>query len=147
MDPFLISSLILIAGAIFVMYEAFSPGGFMLIPGIVLIVMGAIGLVAPDILMSIWAPVIALIVAVPVTLVTLKLYQHLARPEPPTTTVTESLIGREGKITVATENGNMKGKVKIGGDLWSATSDEPIEEGADVIVESSEGVHVHVRRI
>ena len=41
----------------------------------------------------------------------------------------------------------MKGKVKIGGDLWSATSDEPIEEGTEVIVESSEGVHVHVRRI
>lgn len=41
----------------------------------------------------------------------------------------------------------MKGKVRIGSDIWSATSDEPLEEGIEVIVENSEGVHVHVRRL
>jgi membrane protein implicated in regulation of membrane protease activity len=87
-----------------------------------------------------------LVVAVPVTLVTLKGYQMLAKPEPPTTTVSESLVGRKGIVTVATEMGSMKGKVKIGADIWSATSDEPIGEGSEVIVESSEGVHVHVRK-
>ena len=147
MDPFLIACILLIAGAAFVIYEAFVPGGFMLIPGIVLLVLGAIGLLAPDLLISIWAPVIALVVAVPVTLLTLKLYQHLAKPEPPTTTVADSLVGRTGKVTVPTELDNMKGKVKIGNDTWSATSDDPIEVGTDVIVERSEGVHVHVRRI
>lgn len=147
MDPFLISCILLIAGAAFVIYEAFVPGGFMLIPGLVLLVMGAIGLLAPDLLMSIWAPVIALVVALPVTLLTLKLYQHLAKPEPPATTVADSLVGRTGKVMVPTELDNMKGKVKIGNDTWSATSDEPIEAGTEVIVESSEGVHVHVRRI
>lgn len=147
MDPFLISCILLIAGAAFVIYEAFVPGGFMLIPGLVLLVMGAIGLLAPDLLMSIWAPVIALVVALPVTLLTLKLYQHLAKPEPPATTVADSLVGRTGKVMVSTELDNMKGKVKIGNDTWSATSDEPIEAGTEVIVESSEGVHVHVRRI
>jgi membrane protein implicated in regulation of membrane protease activity len=96
--------------------------------------------------MSIWAPVIALIVAAPTTIITLKGYQYLAKPEPPTTVVADSLIGRAGKVIVATEAGSMKGKVKIGSDVWSATSDEPIEEGTEVIVESSEGVHVHVRR-
>jgi len=147
MDPFLISCIILIAGAIFVIYEAFVPGGFMLIPGLVLIILGAIGLLAPDILMSIWAPVIAIIVAIPVTLLTLKLYQYLAKPEPPATTVADSLVGRTGKVMVSTELDNLKGKVKIGNDTWSATSDEPIEAGTEVIVESSEGVHVHVRRV
>ncbi len=147
MDPFLISCIILIVGAIFLIYEAFSPGAFCIIPGIVLIVLGVIGLLAPDILMSVWSPVIALVVAIPVTVLTLKGYQYLAKPEPPATTVTESLVGREGLITVPTEIGNMKGKVKIGGDIWSATSDEPIEAGSEVVVESSEGVHVHVKRI
>ena len=90
---------------------------------------------------------IALVVAIPVTLITIKGYQHLARPEPPTTTVVESLVGKEGTLIVPTEVGNMKGKVRIGSDIWSATSDEPIEEGAAVVVESSEGVHVHVRRL
>ena len=83
----------------------------------------------------------------PVTLLTIKGYQHLARPEPPTTTVMESLVGKEGTVTVATEVGNMKGKVRIGSDTWSATSDEPIAAGETVVVESSEGVHVHVRRL
>ncbi len=146
MDPFIVSCVILIAGAAFLIYEAFMPGGFCVIPGVVLLVLGVVGLIWPDVLMSIWAPVIALAVAVPVTLVTLKAYQYLAKPEPPATTVADSLVGRTGKVTVATEAGSMKGKVRIGGDLWSAVSDEPIEEGADVIVDSSEGVHVHVRR-
>ena len=146
MDPFTISCIILVVGALCLIYEVFSPGAFLVIPGMVLLVLGAVGLVLPDVLMSVWAPVIALVVAVPVTIVTLKVYQHLAKPEPPATTVAESLVGREGKVTVSTEKDNMKGKVKIGGDLWSATSDEPIEEGTEVIVESSEGVHVHVRR-
>ncbi len=146
MDPFTISCILLVVGALFLIYEAFAPGGFLVIPGIVLLVLGAIGLFWPDVLMSIWAPIIALIVAVPVTILTLKFYQHLAKPGPPTTTVAESLVGRSGTVVVPTESGNMKGKVKIGGDLWSATSDEPLEEGAEVTVESSEGVHVHVRR-
>ena len=42
---------------------------------------------------------------------------------------------------------SFENKVKIGTDLWSAVSDEPIEVGTEVIVDSSEGVHVHVRRI
>lgn len=146
MDPFLISCIILIVGAIFVIYEAFSPGGFLLIPGIVLLVLGVIGLIMPDVLMSIWAPIIALVVAIPVTLLTLKLYQHLAKPEPPATTVADSLVGRTGIVSVPTEIGSMKGKVRIGNDVWSATSDEPIEEGTEVVVERSEGVHVHVRK-
>ncbi len=146
MDPFMISCIILIAGAAFLVYEVFAPGGFCVIPGVVLLVLGVVGLFWPDILMSIWSPVIALVVAIPVTLITLKAYQYLAKPEPPSTTVAESLVGKTGMVTVATEMGNMKGKVRISGDLWSATSDEPIEEGTEVVVESSEGVHVHVRR-
>jgi len=143
----MISCIILVLGAFCLIYEVFSPGAFLVIPGMVLLVLGVVGLIMPDVLMSIWAPIIALIVAVPVTLITLKVYQHLAKPEPPATTVAESLVGREGTVTVPTETGSMKGKVRIGGDLWSATSDEPIEEGTEVVVESSEGVHVHVRRI
>ncbi len=146
MDPLLIPVILLIVGALFLIYEAFSPGGFLVIPGAVLLVLGVVGLIWPDVLMSIWAPVIALAVAIPVTLLTLKGYQYLAKPEPPATTVADSLVGRTGIVTVPTEIGSMKGKVRIGNDIWSATSDEPIEEGTEVTVESSEGVHVHVRR-
>ena len=147
MDPFTVAIILIIVGAIFLIIEAFSPGAFMVIPGTVLVILGLIGAAFPDILYSWWSPVIALVLAVPITFLTVKGYQRLAQPEPPTTTVAESLVGREGVVTVATEVGNMKGKVRIGSDTWSATSDVPIEAGESVVVESSEGVHVHVRRL
>ncbi len=146
MDPFTVAIILIIIGAILLIVEAFSPGAFMVIPGTVLVILGLIGAAFPDILYSWWSPIIALVIAVPVTLVTIKGYQRLAKPEPPTTTVASSLAGRTGKVIVATEVGSMRGKVRIGSDTWSATSDEPIEEGAEVVVESGEGVHVHVRR-
>ncbi len=146
MDPLTVAIILIIIGAIFLIIEAFSPGAFMVIPGTVLVIIGIIGAAYPDVLFSYWSPIIALIIAIPVSLLTIKGYQHLARPEPPTTTVVESLVGRSGVVEVATEVGTMRGKVRIGSDTWSATSDETIEAGAEVVVESSEGVHVHVRR-
>ncbi len=147
MDPFTVAIVLLVIGIAFLVAEAFSPGAFMIIPGTVLVIIGIVGAVFPDFLFSWWSPVTALVVAVPVTLLTVKAYQRLAPPAPPSTTVAESLVGRTGTVTVATEPGSMKGKVKIGSDTWSATSDQPIEAGAEVTVESSAGVHVHVRRL
>lgn len=147
MDPFLIAIILIVVGGIFLIAEAFSPGAFIVIPGTVLVIIGLIGAAFPDILFSWYSPVIALVVAVPVTVLTVKGYQRLARPEPPSTTVADSLVGKTGKVVTPTETGNMKGKVRIGSDIWSATSDEPLEEGIEVIVENSEGVHVHVRRL
>ena len=147
MDPFIVAIGLILVGAIFLIIEAFSPGAFMVIPGTVLVIVGVIGVLVPDFLFSLWSPLLAVIVAVPLTLVTIKGYQKLAEPAPPTTTVTENLVGREGTVVVATEAGNLKGKVRIDSDQWSASSDEPIEEGTRVVVEHSEGVHVHVRRI
>jgi inner membrane protein len=146
MEPITIAIFLIILGMIFLLVEAFSPGAFMVIPGTVLVILGVIGYVWPDFLFEWYSPVVALIIAVPVTLVTVKGYQLLAKPEPPTTTVTGSLIGRKGMVTVDTDSNTLKGKVKIGSDIWSAVSDDSIEAGANVIVDSSEGVHVHVKR-
>ena len=89
---------------------------------------------------------IAIVLTIPVVIGTLILYKHLGGTEPPSTTVTGSLIGRSGVVTIETNPDNLKGKVKIGSDTWSADSDEVIEVGAEVTVVSSEGVHVHVAR-
>jgi len=145
-DVQMLAIMFVIAGAVLLIVEAVSPGVFMIIPGTVLIILGIIGYFYPDFLVSKLSPVLALAIAIPVTVGTVKLYQILARPEPPTTTVTESLIGREGVVTVATSSENIKGKVRIGTDTWSARSSEPIERGTEVIVADSEGVHVTVVR-
>ncbi len=147
MDPFMIAVVLILVGAILLIIEAFTPGAFMVIPGTVLVIVGLIGAIFPDMMTSWWSPVIAVIVAVPIAVLTTKIYQRLAVPEPPVTTVTDSLLGRTGVVVVPTDAASMKGKVRIGSEVWSATSDNPLEAGAEVIVEKSEGVHVHVRKI
>jgi membrane protein implicated in regulation of membrane protease activity len=145
-DAQTLALILLVIGAILLMTEALSPGVFMLIPGTVLVIIGAIGYFYPDFLYSAYSPILALVIAIPLTLGTVKMYQMLARPEPPTTTVAESLMGKEGVVVVGTTAENIKGKVRIDTDVWSATSDEPIEAGAEVIVVKSQGVHVTVVR-
>ncbi|MDR2865869.1 MAG: NfeD family protein [Methanomassiliicoccaceae archaeon] len=136
----------IVIGVIFLITEGLSPGVFLLIPGTVLVILGIIGYVYPDFLYSVWSPVLALLVAVPVTLGTVKMYQILARPEPPTTTIGETLIGKNGIVTVRTDPKNITGKVRIDSDTWSATSSEPIEVGTEITVAESQGVHVKVVR-
>ena len=147
MDPFTIAIALVILGIVFIVVECFLPGGFMVIPGAALIVFGVIGLVYPDSMFSWWAVLAALLVTAIVAYLTLKGYAVLGRPEPPSTTVTDSLVGKIGTVVVATEAGNLKGKVQIGSDTWSANSDGPITKGAEVVVVKAEGVHVFVRPV
>jgi membrane-bound ClpP family serine protease len=146
MDAQTFAIILIIIGAILLIIEAVSPGVFMLIPGTVLVILGIIGYIYPDFLFSVWSPILALMIAVPVTLGTVKMYQILGSTEPPSTTIAETLIGLYGTVTVRTEPGNLKGKVRIDSEIWSATSAEPIEAGAEVKVIESEGVHVTVAR-
>ena len=141
-----LAAIIIIIGAILIVVEALSPGVFLIIPGTVLVILGVVGFLYPDFLYSPWSPVLAIGVAVPVTIGTIKMYAFLAVPEPPTTTVAESLLGRSGVVTVKTTPENIKGKVRIDTDTWSATSSEPIEVGTEVTVVNSQGVHVTVAR-
>lgn len=127
--------------------EAITPGAFLVVPATVLIVLGAIGLIAPDLLLSIWSPIIAVLIGVPVFMLTVKAYQKLSPPMPPTTTVATSLIGMEGVVVTDVCPNNIKGKVKIENDIWSATSTRPIRAGYRVRVIESEGVHVKVEPI
>lgn len=147
MDPATVALIIVIVGALLIIVEAFSPGAFMVIPGTVLVIVGIVGYLYPDFLMSIYSPIVALAIAVPVTLLTVKGYQMLARPVPPSTTVSESLVGKTGVVIVEIEPDTLKGKVKIDSDMWSATSSESIGKGVSVVVESAEGVHIKVRRL
>ena len=141
-----VALIIIIVGAVMILIEAMNPGAFFIIPGTVLVIVGAIGYAVPDFLFSIYSPIVAVVLALPVTLITIKLYQILAKPVPPTTTVTDSLVGKKGKVITATDPNSLKGKVRIGMDIWSANSEEPIDEGEQVEVVAAEGVHITVIR-
>lgn len=104
-------------------------------------------MIFPDLLLTIWSPIIAVIILVPTTFLTIKMYQRLAPPAPPQTTVATSLIGKEGQVEVEVVPGSLRGKVKIANVIWSATSETPISVGKHVKVVRSEGVHVTVEEI
>ncbi len=137
----------IVVGVILLIAEAASPGTFFIVPGTVLLILGAMGLVEPDLLISWWAPIVVAIILIPLTLVTIKLYQRLAPPAPPETTVATSLLGKMGLVTSETQPGSLRGKVQIENDIWSATSDKVIPVGAKVVVKGSEGVHVKVEEV
>lgn len=134
-----------IIGILMLLAEAASPGSFIIVPASVLIVLGGMGLLYPDWLFTWWAPLAAVVILVPMTLVTIKLYQNLAPPAPPETTVATSLIGLKGVVVSEVSPNNLKGKVRIAHDRWSATTaTKTIPVGAKVVVVGSEGVHVRV---
>lgn len=128
--------------------EAASPGFFIGVPATILIALGLIAMFFPNFILSPWSPVIAIVVGAPTTYLTFLLYQRLAPPSPPTTTVATSLVGRTGRVVRLVNPDSLMGKVNIGNQVWSATTEEDeIEEGTRVRVVSSEGVHVVVEPI
>lgn len=138
---------LLIIGILMVLAELASPGAFILVPATVLIVLGGMGFVAPDLLLSWWSPLLAVVILIPMTFVTMKMYQKLAPPAPPETTVATSIIGRTGVVEHEVVPNVLSGKVRIDHDTWSATSDKVIAVGKRIVVKASEGVHVTVEEV
>ncbi|MFQ5838121.1 MAG: NfeD family protein [Thermoplasmata archaeon] len=131
-----------IVGIVLLLIEASSPGFFIGVPATILIVLGLLGMYIPNFFLQPWAPITAIVVGVPLTYVTILLYQRLAPPSPPTTTVGESLIGRTGLVIREVVPDSIEGKVNIDNQVWSATSADAIAEGTRVRVVGSSGVHV-----
>lgn len=142
-----VALMFIILGLVLLIVEVFSPGVFIIIPGSILIILGALGLIDSDFLFSWWAILIAIVVAVPVTVITICTYKYLGSPEPPSTTITDTLVGKTGIVVVDTVPDTLKGKVRISSDTWSAKSAEPISVGTKVKVIRSQGVHVFVEEM
>lgn len=135
-------------GVIILLTEPFIPGLFIAIPGAVLATIGIFGLIRPDMLFSPISITLGLVVGIISVVIAVKLYRILSPNRPPTTTVGDSLIGKEGIVLTPTDPDKpTKGKVRIGSTPWSATADRVIPEGKKVVVIASEGVHVKVKMI
>ena len=146
MEPTTIGLIMIVAGVVMLIIEASAPGFFIAIPATVVLVLGIFGLVAPEEMFYSWvSPFIAVAVAIPMTVVSIYLYQRLAPPESPTTTVGTSLIGRSGIVTRDIDPSDISGKVKIENQEWSATAKTRIPAGSEVVVLESKGVHITVK--
>lgn len=142
-----VALVLLIIGILMVLAEVTSPGAFILVPATVLIILGGVGLIYPDWLLSWWSPLAAVVIMIPMTYITMRMYQKLAPPAPPETTVATSLVGQVGVVERDVVPNKLTGKVRIAHDTWSATSARPIPAGRRVVVRASEGVHVTVEEV
>ncbi len=147
MDPTGIAVLLIVVGILMLIAEVTIPGFFIAIPGTVLLVLGVVGLMAPWVFYSTWTPVFILAVGVPTFIVTIMFYMKFGPTSPPVTTVASSLVGKTGVVTKEVRPDSLRGKVKIGSDVWSATSNRAIPAGTRVRVVRSEGVHVIVEPV
>jgi membrane protein implicated in regulation of membrane protease activity len=142
-----IGLIFIIVGVILFIVEVASPGFFVAIPASVLIILGALGMVLDGFFLSMWSPIVAIAVTVPAFLGTMYAYKRLAPPQPPTTTVGHSLIGKKGIVDTDILPNTIKGKVRIENQTWSATSDHYIPKDTLIEVVESRGVHVVVREV
>jgi membrane protein implicated in regulation of membrane protease activity len=87
-------------------------------------------------------------VFVAVSVILLPLTRSLAKKitkESPQKSNVDALIGKVGLVT-KTVDPEMGGQVRLEGEVWMATADAMIEEGAKVTVTSVSGAKVHVER-
>lgn len=139
--------LLIALGIILAIVEAADPGFFIAIPAGVLITLGFITLAFPGMLFTYWTPLIVALIVIPLMFVSMKWYQYVSPPSKPTTTMTTSLKGQEGKVVKEINPDDISGKVRVGSKYWSATADERIEEGEKVKITKAKGVHVVVEKV
>ena len=138
--------LMIIIGLLLMIVETTQPGFFVAVPGTILIVLGAITLLIPQVLQD-WAPAIIVVTALISSIITITFYRKLAPGQKPFTTSMDILGGKEGIVVSTIRPNSISGKVRIDNRIWSATGDSIIEEGKKIIITHSEGVHVIVKEI
>jgi membrane protein implicated in regulation of membrane protease activity len=138
MDPTLIGSVLLVAGLVCLLLEAKLPGFFIAIPGTVMVLLGAMGLLVPGLLLSAVAPLIALLGAAGAGAVTIRFYKALGPSSaPPITSHPEGLVGEWGVVVKAIDQDG-RGRVRVHGQLWSSTAYEALPIGTQVMVLGTE---------
>lgn len=146
-DPTTVGYTLLSLGVLLFLLEASMPGFFVGVPATILLILGIFALASPDLdLFTTWAPLVVVVVGIPATATTIWAYRRLAPPDKaPTTQTAENLVGLTGRVTVAVAPDNMRGKVKVQHQIWSATSeDSPIPVEARVRILRVEGVVIVV---
>jgi len=138
--------LMIIVGIGLLIVEAAQPGFFVAVPGTILIVLGVVTLLIPDVAQN-YAPVIIVATALVSSILTITFYQKMAPGQKPLSTSMDNLAGKEGVVVRKVTPDSISGKVNIDNKIWSATADSIIDEGIKVIIISSEGVHIKVKEI
>ena len=148
LSPQILPWVLIVAGIVFLLIEAVSPGFFMAVPGTALIVLGVFAFFAYDLLLTPFGVIAAVIGAAAAAVVTILIYRKASPDKKPETISKDTIVGKKGRVTVEVTADSISGKVEIDGALWSAKSTRKvIPAGANVVVAASQGVHIIVEEI
>ena len=149
MDGLTSGWLTILIGAILLGCEVFSPGFFLAVPGTVLVILGILVVLGVDIFSHGIGIITGIVSALIASVVTVWMYSRLTPGDQnPMSTSQDSLVGMHGIVTIPVIPTDLTGKIRIGGESWSARSIPDIEmipSGTAVIVVSAQGVHVVVK--
>lgn len=142
-----LGALLIGIGIIVLLADVAHPGLFLLVPAAVLMAIGFLFLVAPGLFTTdpLAATMVVLAAGSGGAVVAITVYQKLAPTQPPIASTMDTLSGMRGKVTVPVTPGTMKGKVRVRGEIWSATSDVTIPEGEEVVISGGEGIILKVK--
>lgn len=146
MDPQLLGILMVIAGIVLIVAETIVPGFLIAVPGTLAVIYGILLILFPGAAATWWGPWVLAALSAPLAFAVIAMYRRLAPPSKPVTASYEGLIGAQGVVVREVRPDNIRGLVRIGSDLWSATTrgDKPIPRGTRVVVVGVEGVHLVV---
>jgi membrane-bound ClpP family serine protease len=140
--------LLILIGAVLLLFEVHSPGFFATVPATVLIFLGILLLLGVNIFNSGWGVVIGVAIAICAAGFTVWMYGKITTNESPTTISRDSLIGMEGRVKTRVDATTISGKVLIASTEWSARSTgSEISPGKKVKVVDSQGVHIVVEEV
>ncbi len=124
--------------------ELANPGYFIGVAGTTGVIVGLVQMAWTDFIYGYaFSPIVVVIIAALSWWGSIQFYKRFAPPiKPPETLSSDALHGQVGKVVTRVEPDSLKGKVKIGGIVWSATSSTVIEEGTEAIVTKVDGVHL-----
>jgi len=138
---------IFLIGVALLVIELANPGYYVGVAGTTGIIVGLIQMAWPTLIFNNnLGPFIVTGIALVSLVVSLEFYRRFAPAvRPPETLSSDALVGKVGQVVSAVEPNNLRGKVKVGGIVWSATSTVAIPPGEQVMVAAVDGVHLVVR--
>lgn len=144
----LLGIVLVLVGIALLAIELFHPGALLLIPGSIFLVAGFLYLFVPNTLLDSWEGPLAIVVAaVLAALIEIPYYRWVAPTHRPMSTTSGGLVGEEAIVTAEIQPNNLKGKVRVRSEIWSARSSRPIPVGTRVRVVHGEGVSVTVEPV
>src|SRR5579871_1667384 len=117
---------LIVVGLILFGVELIHPGALLLVPGSIVLMSGV------------------LYIFFPATLVQSPFYRWVAPTPRPMTSTASGFNGEVGIVVAPIDPDTMRGKVRIGSEVWTAKADRAIPSGTRVKVVSGEGVSLRV---